>query len=69
MFPSHLDGGFHIVGQDDELRWSAVVMGAKTYDVDLSHSGRENSEKTRGRARGVVQVSAFSFTLREGQGR
>ena len=34
MFPSHLDSGFHIVCQDNELRWSAVVMGAKTHDVD-----------------------------------
>jgi hypothetical protein len=23
-------------------------MSAEAYDVDLSHSGRENSEKTRG---------------------
>ena len=48
MFPSHLDGGFHVVCQDDKLGRSAVVMGAKADDVDLSHSGRENSEKTRG---------------------
>jgi len=41
MFPSQLDGGSHIVGQDDELRWSAVIMGAKAHDVDLSHSGRK----------------------------
>jgi hypothetical protein len=34
--PKHLDGGFHIVSQDDELRWSTIVMGAKTYDVDLT---------------------------------
>jgi hypothetical protein len=47
MLPSHLDGGFHTVGQDDKLGRPAVVMGAKTYDVDLSHSGRENSEKPR----------------------
>ena len=39
MFPSLVDGGFHIVGQDDELGGAAVVMGAKAYDVDLiSHS-------------------------------
>ena len=47
MLPSHLDGGFHTVGQDDKLGRPAVVMGAKAYDVDLSHSGRENSEKPR----------------------
>ena len=34
MFPSHLDGGLHTVGEDDELGRPAVVMGAKTYDVD-----------------------------------
>jgi hypothetical protein len=47
MFPSHLDGGFHIFCQDDKLRRSAVVMGAKAYDVDLSHSGPQNSGKSR----------------------
>ena len=47
MFPSHLDSGFHIDCQDNKLRRPAVAMGAKTYDVDLSHSGRENSEKMR----------------------
>jgi hypothetical protein len=67
MFPSHLDGGFHTVGQDDELRWSTVIMGAKTYDVDLSHSGRENSEKTRveqgGRPFSEQKREALSRTL------
>jgi hypothetical protein len=52
MLPSHLDGGFHVVCQNDKLGWSAVIMGAKADDVDLSHSGRENSEKNQGRARG-----------------
>ena len=45
LLPGHLDGGFHIVSQDNKLRRPAVVMGAKARDVDLSHSGRENSEK------------------------
>jgi hypothetical protein len=45
MLPSHLDGGFHSVGQDDKLGWSAVVMGAKAHDVDLSHSGRKIPRK------------------------
>ena len=53
MFPSHVDGGSHVVCQDDELRRPAVIMGAKAYDVDLSHSGRENSEKLRGEQGGV----------------
>ncbi len=47
MFPSHLDGGSHIVGQDDELRRPAVIKGAKAYDIDLSHSGPQNSGKSR----------------------
>jgi hypothetical protein len=47
MFPSHFDGGFHVVCQNDKLGWPAVIMGAEAYDVHLSHSGRENSEKTR----------------------
>jgi hypothetical protein len=28
-------------------------MGAKTHDVDLGHSGRENSEKLRGEQGGL----------------
>jgi hypothetical protein len=63
------DGGFHVVGQDDELRRPAVVMGAKTYDVDLSHSGRKNNEKTRGEqeggrvnARPLLAICLFSFS-------
>ena len=62
MLPSNLDGGFHVVCQNDKLGWSAVMMGAKADDVHLSHSGRENSEKTRVEQRGYV-------TLRRGQGR
>jgi len=45
MVPSHVDGGFHAIGQDDELRWTAVVMGAKAHDVDLGHSGRKIARK------------------------
>jgi hypothetical protein len=52
MFPHRLDGGLRTVGQNDKLRWPAVVMSAEAYDVDLSHSGRENREKTRRGARG-----------------
>jgi len=33
MFPSHLDGGFHTVGKDDELRRPAVIMRAKANDA------------------------------------
>ena len=36
MLPGQLNRRFHVVCQDEELRWSAVVMGAKTYDVDLT---------------------------------
>jgi hypothetical protein len=46
MFPRHLDSGSHIVSQDDELRRTAVIMGAKADDVDLSHNGPQNSEKS-----------------------
>jgi hypothetical protein len=62
MFPGHLDGGSHIVCEDDELRRPAVIMGAEAHDIDLSHSGRENSEKNQGRARG--QASVWLETLR-----
>jgi hypothetical protein len=58
MFPGHVDRGSHIVGQDDELRRSAVIMGAKTYDVDPSHSGRENSEKPGGEQEGSLGARA-----------
>jgi len=54
MLPSHLDGGFHTVGKNDEFRRPAVIMGAKAHDVDLGHSGRENSEKLRGEQGGVA---------------
>ena len=59
MLPSHLDGGFHTVGQDDKLGRPAVVMGAKAYDVDLSHGGRENSEKPRAEQRGDKRKSSY----------
>jgi len=52
MLPSLVDGGFHIVCYDDELRRPPVVIAAKAYDVHLSHSGREHSEKTGGEQEG-----------------
>jgi len=51
-FPSHLDGGAHIVSQDDKLRWSAVVKRAEAYDIDFSHNGAQNSEKAKGEQEG-----------------
>jgi hypothetical protein len=33
------------VSQHDELRRPTVVMGAKTYDVNLGHSGRKIAKK------------------------
>ena len=51
MLPSLNDGGFHVVCQDDKLGWSAVIMGAKAHDVDLSHSGRDIAKK-RGESKG-----------------
>jgi hypothetical protein len=53
MLPSDVDGGFHVVGQDDELGRPAVVIAPKTHDVKPSHSGRENSEKLRGEQGGL----------------
>ena len=41
MLPGHLDGGFHIVGHDDELRGPVVVMAAKRDYVCPGHSGRK----------------------------
>jgi hypothetical protein len=55
VLPRHVDGGFHIVCQDDELRWSMIVMAAKTYDVDLSHSGRKIA-RNRGESKGEASV-------------
>jgi hypothetical protein len=48
MFPSHLDCRFLTGRHDNELRRATVVMGAEAHDVDLSHSGREHSEKAGG---------------------
>ena len=53
VFSGELDGGFHTVGKNDELRWPAVIMGAKADDVYLSHSGPENSEKSRQEQEGL----------------
>jgi len=60
MFPSHLDGGFHTVGKDDELRWPAVVKAAETHDVDLSHSGRKIARKLRGEQGALKLVVGFA---------
>src|SRR5262249_23484193 len=45
VFPSLVDGGFPIVGDDDERWRPVVVMAAKCDNVCLSHSGRENSQE------------------------
>jgi hypothetical protein len=45
MFPSHLDGGSHIVCQNDKLRWPSVVMGAKSLRCIPWPQRRENNEK------------------------
>jgi hypothetical protein len=42
-------------------------MAAKAHDVDLSHSGAENSEKSGERARGWLKRLTL-FHLRQGQG-
>jgi len=33
MFPGHVDGGFHIVRQNDELRQPIVVMATECDNV------------------------------------
>jgi hypothetical protein len=53
MLPRLIDGGFHVVSQDDELRRSAVVMGAEAHDVDLGHSGRKIARKPGESKRGL----------------
>src|SRR5215813_12595428 len=47
VLPSHGDGGFPVVGHDDELGRSAVIVAAKAHDVHLGDSARQNSEKPR----------------------
>jgi len=39
-------------------------MGAKTYNVDLSHSRRENSEKTKGEQGGSVDARPLFLSNR-----
>jgi hypothetical protein len=65
--PGHVDGGSHIVSQDDELRRPAVVMGAETYDVDLSHGGRKIAEKPEESDRGFEEDAEVSGTLLTGR--
>jgi hypothetical protein len=38
-------------------------MGAKTYNVDLSHSRRENSEKTKGEQGGRLTLGPSFFQI------
>jgi phage/plasmid primase-like uncharacterized protein len=47
-----LNSGFHTVWQDDEFRRPAVVIRAKTYDVNLGHTGRKMARKLRGEQEG-----------------
>src|SRR5215510_2826393 len=47
VLPSHGDGGFPVVGHDDELGRSAVIVAAKAHDVHLGDNARQNSEKPR----------------------
>ena len=54
MLPSQLDGGFHIVSEDDELGRPVAIMATKCDNVCLRHSGRENSEKAGGGQEGSL---------------
>jgi hypothetical protein len=62
MFPRLTDGRFHVVCQDDELRRSAVIVAAKTYDVYLSHSGAKIARKP-GEGKGVASGLGLLFYL------
>lgn len=53
---SHVNGVLATIGQDDKVRWSPVVMGAESNDVDFGHGGREHSEKTREGQEGAKAV-------------
>ena len=64
MFPSHLDGGFHVVGQDNKLRWSAGIIAAKAHDVDLGHGGRKNSLENGGEQEGRALLTTMASTLK-----
>jgi hypothetical protein len=68
MFPSHLDGRFHIVCQHNELRRTAVVMGAKAPMYTLATAGRKIAKKLgkskAGRLRrcyGIGAVTHFEY--------
>jgi hypothetical protein len=56
MLPGHVDGGPHIVSQDNELWRPAIVMGAKAYDVYLSHRGRKVAERP-GEGKGALELT------------
>jgi hypothetical protein len=45
MFPSHLDGGSHIVSQNHKLRWPSVVMGGKLTMYTLATAGAKITRK------------------------
>ena len=58
---SHLDGGAHVVCQNDELGRPAIVMGAKAYDVHLSQSERQKIARKPGETFLGLQYYARSF--------
>ena len=62
MLPRLIDGGFHIVGHDDELGRPSVIKCAKTYDIDFSHSGRKIARKPR-ESKGGSEVAKPSVAV------
>src|SRR5262249_26785498 len=65
--PSHVDGGFHVVCQDDEFRRAVVVMGAKTQRCRPWQPQRaENSEKLKGEQDGGTSQNGYCFMAKPG---
>src|SRR5262245_38467656 len=59
MLPSLVDGGFPIVGHDDEFRRSIIVMATKCDNVCLRRSGREIAKK-RGENKGGLPCTPLN---------
>jgi hypothetical protein len=61
VFPSHVDGRFHVVCQNDELRRPAVIISAEAYDED--HSGwtiARKPEESKGETQRPQSIGGFS---------
>jgi hypothetical protein len=61
LFPGKLDGGFHSVGQDNEIGRPVIVMAPKRHGVYLSHSGRDIAKKRRQSKGGLSRFSNLAY--------